>query len=180
MVEREGYGTALEGGLVPLKEYLRIEGGDEDGVLGRLLASAMGVCEAFTAQLWIARGVVEVLPADESWRRLASTPVTAIDAVEGVDVAGTAMPLATDGFATEIDAAGDGWLRVIDSGGARRVRVTLSAGSAADWSALPEPVAQGLIRLAAHFHAHRDGIDDRGPPAAVTALWRPWRRMRIA
>jgi len=28
--------------------------------------------------------------------------------------------------------------------------------------------------------AHRDAPDDAGPPAVVAALWRPWRRMRLA
>ncbi|MFD1952261.1 head-tail connector protein [Sphingomonas arantia] len=42
---------------------------------------------------------------------------------------------------------------------------------------VPAAVAQGIVRLAAHFHAHRD--DDAGPPAVVAALWRPYRQMRL-
>lgn len=41
----------------------------------------------------------------------------------------------------------------------------------------PPAVVQGIIRLAAHLYAHRD--DDAGPPAAVAALWRPYRQMRL-
>lgn len=40
-----------------------------------------------------------------------------------------------------------------------------------------EPLRQGIVRLVAHMHLHRDG--DQSPPAAVAALWRPWRRMRL-
>jgi len=41
----------------------------------------------------------------------------------------------------------------------------------------PAPVVQGVVRLAAHLYAHRD--DEAGPPAAVAALWRPYRQLRL-
>ena len=50
---------------------------------------------------------------------------------------------------------------------------------AADWPGLAEPVRQGILRLVAHLFLHRDAVADQGPPAAVAALWRPWRRMRL-
>jgi uncharacterized phiE125 gp8 family phage protein len=52
---------------------------------------------------------------------------------------------------------------------------------AAGWAALPAALRQGVVRLAAHFHAHRTGETARPqePPAAVTALWRPYRRVRL-
>ena len=50
---------------------------------------------------------------------------------------------------------------------------------AADQNGVPEPVRQGVLRLVAHLFASRDG-DGGAPPAAVTALWRPYRRMRLA
>ena len=43
---------------------------------------------------------------------------------------------------------------------------------------LPEPVRHGLMRLAAHMYASRDSALSE-PPAAVTALWRPYRRVRL-
>jgi uncharacterized phiE125 gp8 family phage protein len=51
---------------------------------------------------------------------------------------------------------------------------------APDWTGLPEALRQGVVRLAAHFYTHRTAAEDEGPPAAVTALWRPWRRMRLS
>lgn len=47
-----------------------------------------------------------------------------------------------------------------------------------DWSALPEALRHGVIRLAAHLYRDGDGAA-AAPPAAVAALWRPWRRMRL-
>ena len=88
------------------------------------------------------------------------------------------MPVGDYGI--DIDAHAQGWVRVIQPGSAGRVRVSLSAGLSADWAGLPEPVRLGILRLAAHIHAHRDAADDVGPPAAVAALLRPWRRLRLA
>ncbi|HEX8445121.1 MAG TPA: head-tail connector protein [Sphingomonas sp.] len=42
---------------------------------------------------------------------------------------------------------------------------------------MPAPVRQGIVRLAAYLYAHRD--DDAAPPAAVAALWRPFRQVRL-
>ncbi|OYW88988.1 MAG: hypothetical protein B7Z20_01255, partial [Sphingobium sp. 32-64-5] len=82
-----------------------------------------------------------------------------------------------DGYALDIDGDGDGWVRVMQAGVTGRVEVNLSAGMAQDWAALPDPLRQGVVRLAAHLFAQ--SASD-APPAIVTALWRPWRRMRLA
>jgi hypothetical protein len=43
---------------------------------------------------------------------------------------------------------------------------------------VPEPLRQGIVRLAAHLYAARGEVE-AVPPAAVAALWRPWRRVRL-
>jgi hypothetical protein len=35
------------------------------------------------------------------------------------------------------------------------------------------------VRLTAHLYTHRSLDGGAGPPAAVTALWRPWRRLGL-
>ena len=56
-----------------------------------------------------------------------------------------------------------------------------AAGLAADWTVLPEPLRHGMVRLAAHQHRERESSGAASvPPAAVAALWRPWRRLRLA
>jgi uncharacterized phiE125 gp8 family phage protein len=94
-----------------------------------------------------------------------------------VDAAGAETPLPAGAYAVDIDAAGDGWVRVTGPGGAKRVRVAYRAGLAAEENGVPEPLRQGIVRLAAHLYGARDQA--AAPPAAVTALWRPWRRMRL-
>ena len=46
-----------------------------------------------------------------------------------------------------------------------------------DWEAVPAPLAHGLVLLAVHLWENRRA--DQAPPAAVTALWRPYRRVGL-
>ncbi len=46
-----------------------------------------------------------------------------------------------------------------------------------DWVSVPAPIALGVTMLVAHLFDHRES--DVAPPAAVAALWRPYRRMRL-
>lgn len=169
---------AQAGAVAAVKAYLRIETSDEDALIARLVGTAIGHGETFTGRTLIARGVTERMTIDGGWRRLARAPVTTITAVEGLPASGDPVALAAGSYAIDIDAARDGWVRV--SGGSGRARVTFTAGLASDWSGLPEPIAQGVVRLAAHLFTHRDARDEGAPPAAIAALWRPWRRMRLA
>jgi uncharacterized phiE125 gp8 family phage protein len=176
-------GDPIEPGAAALAEakaYLRIAGSDEDALVARLLAAAAELCEQFTGQALLARGFVETLPATAVWRRLGRTPVGAVTSVEALAGDGTESALPVDAYAIDIDAGGDGWVRVPAPGTARRLRVDYEAGLAAGWAELPQALRHGAVRLAAHLYAHRDAARDFAPPAAVTALWRPWRRLRMA
>lgn len=163
-----------------LKAYLRIDGTGEDGLLDRLLAVAIGHGEVFTGRLFLSRAVSETAGVAPGWRRLGWGPVRSIGTVEALDVAGVATALAASAYAIDIEGAGDGWLQLRALPATSRVRTSYVAGLVADWSALPDPLKQGAIRLAAHLYSHRDAADEAAPPAAVAALWRPWRRMRLA
>jgi uncharacterized phiE125 gp8 family phage protein len=161
------------------KAYLRLESSDEDAVLARLVGAATRLCEEFTGLVLIARTAGETIPIGPEWRRLSLTPVRAITGVDGLTAAGDTIALPADGYAIDIDAHGDGWVRVTAAGAATRVTVHYAIGLAEGWSGLPEAIRQGVSRLAAHFYSHRDDADEGAPPAAVAALWRPWRRMRL-
>lgn len=161
------------------KTYLRIEHDEEDALIGALLAAAIRHVEAFTGLLLLRRSGVDRLPVSGAWQRLGVTPVHAITAVEGIPVHGDAFALPTDGYALDIDGSGDGWVRVSAPGASQRIDVTVDAGFSPDWDGLPEPLRLAVLRLTGHLHTHRDAADDFGPPAAVAALLRPWRRMRL-
>jgi uncharacterized phiE125 gp8 family phage protein len=165
--------------LAEVKAFLRIGTGEEDDLLAGLVRSAGEMCEGFTGRSLLARDVIETLPAATAWTRLGAAPVRGIGGVEALDAQGEGQPLPADAYAIDTDAAGDGWVRLLRTGGATKVRVAYSAGMAAAADGLPEALRHGVVRLAAHLYTHRDRHEGAGPPAAVTALWRPWRRLRI-
>lgn len=163
--------AGMAASLDAVKAYLQIAGTQDDAMLTDLLTGATALCEQFVGQWLIVRTGRETIAADGTWRRLTATPVVAIDGVGAAD--GSVLPV--DAYAIDIDAAGDGWVR---AGAGGPIAVTYRAGMAATMDALPDALRQGIVRLAAdHFLAR--GGDAAAPPAIVSALWRPWRRMRL-
>jgi len=160
------------------KVQLRLSGNAEDLPLEQFAGVALGLAEAFTGTALILRDWTERLSAECRWRRLSMTPVSAITAVSGLPAEGAAFALPADSYAIDLDGSGQGWVRVHAPGAAGRIEVTYSAGISADFADLPGPLAQGVVLLTAHLFETRP--PEAAPPAAVSALWRPWRRMRLA
>lgn len=50
---------------------------------------------------------------------------------------------------------------------------------ASEWADLDEALRHGIIRYAAHHYRERDSGGAVQPPAAVAALWYPWRMVRL-
>ena len=112
---------------------------------------------------------------------LATRPVQAITGVAAIAADGTRTTLAATDYDIDIDVDGGGLVRLMRPLSQTRMAVRFTAGLAESWDTLPDAIQQGLVRWAAYQHRARD--DDKalaGPPAAVAALWRPWRRMRLA
>lgn len=170
--------------LPEVQAFVRVERGEEEALLAGMVRTASALCEAFTNRVLIARSFSETLPVSGGWQRLTLSPVRSIDLVEAMTADGGAVALAATAYAVDIDASGDGWVRLTDTGTAVRVRVTASAGMASGTNEVPEPLRHGILRLVGHLFASRDGGGAAGaggePPAAVTALWRPYRRMRLS
>jgi uncharacterized phiE125 gp8 family phage protein len=162
------------------KAFLRVDGDEEDAPLGAIILAAICHAEGFLNQMLIQRSVRNLIAASSGWRRLGATPVASITGVFGVPADGARFDLPVDSYAVDIDSSGDGWFRAIQPGSAGRVEVTYQAGLASTWSALPESIRLGVLRLIGHLYTHRDAGDDAGPPAAVAALLRPWRRMKLS
>ncbi|WP_170003385.1 head-tail connector protein [Pseudopontixanthobacter vadosimaris] len=172
-------GAALE----ELRNWLGIRSAAEDPALQRLLRAATDMCEAFTGTMPLSATCEEILCASGEWQKLATRPVQAIVGVDALPAEGARRPLASTDYAVELDAEGGGLIRILRQGDAGRVAVRFVAGLAPDWSSLPEALAHGILRLAAHDYRARDALGDTPtgtPPLAVAALWRPWRRLRLA
>jgi uncharacterized phiE125 gp8 family phage protein len=162
------------------KGYLRLETGEEDAPLAAIVLASIGHAEAFTGQTLIRRDVRQILPSSSQWQRFGATPVTAINSVTGLPADGAGFVLPAANYTLDIDGNGDGHIRVMQAGAAGRVEINYTAGIASNWSELPEALRLGILRLIGHLHLHRDSTQDLGPPAAVAALLRPWRRMRLS
>lgn len=161
--------------VAEVKAMARVTSGDDDALTAAFVEAALGIAEQFTGRVLIERAMTETLDGDASWRALGAAPARAITAIMAVDAGGGTSAVPVDGQALDIDADGTGWVRVTGGG---RIAVDYRAGAAADWAAIPAPVRQGVVLLAAHLLDGREGATP--PPAAVTALWRPFRAMRIA
>lgn len=167
--------------LAELKDWLGISTAQDDVPLAGLLRAALELCEDFTGRMPLLGTCEEVLCTSGDWQRLATRPVQAITLVEGIPAEGPRFTLASTAYELDLDADGGGAVRVLAQGSAGRIAVRFTAGIASDWASLPETLRHGVIRLAAHQHRAREGDTAAPlPPAAVAALWRPWRRMRLA
>ena len=160
--------------------YLRLSGDDELTLLSGMLATALIQCEAFCGSVLLRRAGTEDVRITGTWQTIKAAPLRSISGVSGLNALGEPTLIAASGYAIDIDECGGGWLRIHDGGGATRARVSFEAGSAEQWGDIPAPLRQGMLRLVAHLHGHRDRAGDAGPPPAVAALWRSFRQLRLA
>ncbi|WP_346729392.1 head-tail connector protein [Qipengyuania pacifica] len=67
-------------------------------------------------------------------------------------------------------------LRLLDT--AWQICARFTGHGAAEWNALDETLRHGIVRFAAHQYRERD--EGTAPlPAAIAALWRPYRPVRL-
>ncbi len=167
--------------LAELKAWLGISTTRDDAELTGLIRTALELCEGFIGTMPLVSGCEEVLPACSAWQSLTTRPVKAISGVLAIAADGTRTALAPTDFDIDIDAEGTGRMRLARPLDQTRVAVRFTAGMAESWDTLPDAIQQGIVRWAAYQHRARDNDKAMaGPPASVAALWRPWRRMRIA
>ncbi len=168
--------------LAELKDWLGVTVTGDDTQLNSLLRMALELCEEFTGTMPLQQVCEELLPVTGEWLALSTRPVQAITAVTGIPAEGATFALPTASYAIDLSADGSGLVRVTSPGTAGRINVRFAAGLAADWASLPDGLRHGVLRLAAHQYRAREDTAAQAtmPPAAVAALWRPWRRLRLA
>ncbi|WP_225207792.1 head-tail connector protein [Novosphingobium huizhouense] len=169
--------------LAELKAWLGITTGRDDAELTALLMASLDLCEGFTGSMPLQAGCEEVLVATGDWQTLSTRPVQSMTRAARIAATGQRTELPAGSYEYDIAADGTGRFRLAAPIDETRVAVTFTAGLAATWDALPDPLRHGIMRLAAHEHRLRDAErapQSSAPPAAVAALWRPWRTMRLA
>lgn len=169
------------GALSELKDWLGITTLSDDAQLTTLLRAALEMCEDFTGTMPLQQVCEAIVPVVSDWQVLTAGPVQAITAIDGIPAEGARFTLPVANYAIELDADGSGRVRVSNPGVAGRIAVRFTAGLVPDWASLPEGLRHGVLRLAAFQYRQREGDTAQAlPPAAVAALWRPWRRLRLA
>lgn len=168
---------ALPVSLNEARSWLRLGATVDDAVIAGLIRAATNICEAFIGRWLIVRAGEELVRSGGAGR-LSARPVVAIDAVTLLRADGSTRDLEPGDWRATI--AGDGSARVAIDGwdGADRARIAYRAGMAAGANAVPEAVRQGIMRMMQHLYEARDGVGT-GPPAAIAALWQPWRRLTL-
>ena len=172
-------GGDLAPALAELKHWLGITREADDTQLTALIAAGVEACEAFTGLTPLASTIEETRDASHEWARLVTRPIAQIGEIETLDTHGARTALNEDEFDLHLSGDGSALLRLRRGPFVSRVVVTLEAGFTPDWASLPDGLRHGILRFAAFLH--REGEQGAGePPAAIAALWRPWRQVRLA
>lgn len=168
-----------EPALAELKHWLGISRPNEDAALGLLLDTSLTICEAFTGKAPLRQTVEEIVPITGEWQELASRPVHEFEAAALLSADGTRTELGPLADTLEWRIGPSACVRPLRALQGEALALRLVVGIAADWNGLPAPLRHGIVRLAAHHFRDREGKASAVPPASVTALWRPWREVRL-
>lgn len=157
-------------GLSEMQAFVRIETGEEEALLAGFLRAAAEQCENFINQILMERMFECDLTARDGWTLLGIQPVRS---VLSVTLRGATEPLTPDSYGIDIDHSGRAFIRRAPQG--EYLTVSGTAGMGQGSNDVPEPLRLGIVRLAAYLFSNRDSAAGE-LPAAVTALWRPYRR----
>lgn len=158
--------------------WLRLGAASDDAIVERLLRAATNICEAFTGQWLLVRAGEERAAVRGGVAALRARPVVGVDDVALILADASEVALDPEDYRVVVDEGGRARLVIDAAAGAGHVRVAFRAGMAAEASALPEAMRHGILRMAQHLYAARDGTD-ASPPAAIAALWQPWRAVGL-
>jgi len=172
--------------LAEARAHLRLDAGGEDALLGALLTAARTALEAetrraFVTQSW--RLLLDDWPAKPI--RLPLAPVQSVTAVTVATMSGAMVPL--DPAFYEVDAKGEPPRVAAKRGQAWPMPATRLAGIAVDFtagygapSAVPAPLKQAVLLLAAHWFENREPLGDGAElPLTVSALVARYRRLHL-
>jgi len=169
------------------KAHLRIALGDEDALIGALIASARRVAEARTGLLFIAQrwtlfrdrwpddGVIDI-------------PLSPVREVTELGVFGEEGEKAVVDPAHYVVDTASRPARLLLRGSRQwqppgrclnGIAITVEAGFGETPQSVPPPLRQAVLMLVAHWYAHRGDEAAPGMPKAVDALLQPFREVRL-
>ncbi len=176
-------------GLAEAKDYLRIGGDGEDGLVGSLIAGARERIEAQVGVAMISRALrvtMQGWPRGVVERRTVDLPVRPADelvAVRVFDAYGVAEDVTGRFVLPRGRSARLVWVNGAFPWPGQRVNgieIDYSAGFGETADDVAEGLRLAVKRLAAHAYHARDADTIAGPlPADVAGLISPWRRVRL-
>lgn len=165
--------------LAELKQWLAITTTGEDALLASLIDSAVAMCRRFTGILPLQATLVEDVAADGRWAELGGRPFAAWHEAAITRPPAQRRVLEAECYVLEPRGDGSARIRIAGAMGVPMAEIVYEAGLADDWSALDPGLRHGIVRYAAELYRQRERGETDRPPAAVTALWRPWREVRL-
>jgi uncharacterized phiE125 gp8 family phage protein len=175
-------GPAVEPVLVAeAKAHLRLDGDDEDSLIGALIAAARVSVEAETRwalieQSW--RAFVEAWPEDGVFLPVA--PALSVEVLRAITGEGTIVELDSDDY--EFDIA-DGSVTIDPVADAVRYEIDFTAGYGSSGVDVPQPLRQAIRLLVTHWYEHRSAVvlgdSATAIPLGYRELIAPYRRMAL-
>ncbi|TPW32756.1 head-tail connector protein [Pararhizobium mangrovi] len=160
--------------LADMKAWLRLDGSDEDDLVGELIAVATRHLERETGLALLSQGwrlTLDGWPTDGTIV-FARTPVRTIDAVKAYDADGTGRDVQTGGFVLDRDRRpvrlyidGSAFAVPADNG----VEVDFTAGFGDAASDVPDDLKHAIRLHVAHLYEFRGAVPMAQQPASVPA-----------
>ena len=170
--------------LADAKAHLRVDGTDEDALIGALISAAREQAEAFLRRALITQTWRLDLDELPPCIALPFPPVASITSVDYTDTDGNSQTVATSVY--ELDAAesivrlkyNQVWPSIRDHPDSASVTYVVGYGAAG--TSVPASINQGMLMLIGHLFENRElsaPITISQVPMATMHLWMPYRWM---
>jgi uncharacterized phiE125 gp8 family phage protein len=170
------------------KAYLRVEHGDDDAIIGALIAAARGHVEALTRRALLLQRWRFVLDAWPASGRLDPRmgPLRSVIAARVFDAAGNAHSIDVAAFVVDAAAnviASPVWALPLPGRFTAGIELDVELGFGATASDVPDGLRHAIRMLVAHWYENRGvaaiGANVAMLPAGVDALIAPYRMLSL-
>lgn len=176
--------------IAEAKAHLRIDGDDENDLVGAMLVAARVYVEQLTRRALVAQGWRVYL---DQWPRkrlvtLSPAPLISVDQVTIYDGDGNPVTVDPDDYAVDTVACPGRLILLAPAPAtvgraANGIEIDVTAGYGPSGVDVPSPLRQAIVTMVAHIYEHRGpaGHDLAGhiPPASVHALIAPYRILKL-
>jgi uncharacterized phiE125 gp8 family phage protein len=172
--------------VAELKSFLRVEHGDDDGIIAALIAAARGHVEALTRRALLTqdwRFVLDAWPADGRLS-LRMGPLHSVIAARVYDHANNAASIDVETFVVDTAAgviASPHWALPAPGRSTAGIELDAQLGYGTEAADVPDPLRHAIRMLVAHWYENR-GLVAAGAavlPAGVDALIAPYRVLSL-